>query len=111
MEDFATFRLGILGLLLERLCDEHQNPVVLSELVKRMDAYEATGHEHGGGGGHVHPDDHYVGEDHSHLHPEWVVPAPTVVQVVESPVVVVPTASWSNPPTVHYGWTRPSTST
>ena len=101
MEDFATFRLGVLGLLLERLCDEHQNPVVLSELVKRMGVYEASGHEHGGG--HDHPNAHYEGEDHSHVHPDLVVPSPTVVQVVESPVVVVPTASWPNPPAMHYG--------
>ena len=106
MEDFATFRLGILGLLLERLCDEDQNPVVLSELVKRMNAYEATEHELGGG--HVHADDHYAGENHNHIHPELVLPTPSatvppVVQVVQAPLVVVPTASWPNPPATHPG--------
>ena len=117
MEDFATFRLGILGLLLERLCDEDQNPVMLSKLVKRMDTYEATGHEHDGGDGHVradshvHPDNHYSGEDHHHLHPELIrslptsaqAPTPTVIQVVQAPIVVVPIVSWSNPPAMHHG--------
>ena len=106
MEDFATFRLGILGLLLERLCDEDQNPVILSELVKRMNAYEATGHEHDGV--HLHADDHYTGEDHNHTHPELVVSTPSltvppVIQVVQAPLIVVPTASWSDPPNMHYG--------
>ena len=103
MEDFATFRLGILGLLLERLCDEHQNPVVLSELVKRMNAYEAAGHEHDPD--HVHAGDHYEGEDHDHEHDNVVVATPTTVAaVMAAPApIAVPTIRWDKPPAMHYG--------
>ena len=117
MEDFATFRLGILGLLLERLCDEHQNPVILSELVKRMGVYETDGHEHTAD--HVHTADHYIDEDHHHVHPivlptittvpTAVVTATTVpvpVPVTYTPVptpIPGPVISWDQPPAMHYG--------
>ena len=105
MEDFATFRLGILGLLLERLCDEDQNPVILADLVKRMNVYEALGHEHTEL--HEHTGEHYSAEPHDHDHPQAATQAspPVIVQVVQPPQIVVPTLGLScvGNRTQHYG--------
>ena len=42
MEDFATFRMGIVMILGERLTDADQNPVSLADLVTRIDGMAMT---------------------------------------------------------------------